>query len=86
MSDIQPLLQRQAAWQKNRERLSWPDKIHMVEALQKTLRQLRGSSDRLTISRTDSRKPNSPTYSLPLIVKCEIVWPLPSKTPLKSTP
>ena len=60
MSDIQPLLQRQAAWQKNRERLSWPDKIHLVESLQGTLRQLRSSSDRLPGTPMDSTKPRSP--------------------------
>lgn len=43
MSDLRHLFQRQAAWQKKRESLSWPDKIRMVEAMQGTLRQLRNS-------------------------------------------
>jgi hypothetical protein len=60
MSDIQPLLQRQAAWQKNRERLSWPEKIHMVEALQGALRQLRRSSNGLPGTPIDFTKPRSP--------------------------
>jgi hypothetical protein len=41
MSDSQHLLERQAEWQKNRARLSWPEKIRMVEALQETLRRFR---------------------------------------------
>jgi len=60
MSDIQPLLRRQAAWQKNRERLSWPDKIRMVEALQGTLRQLRSSRNRLPCTPINFTKPRRP--------------------------
>jgi hypothetical protein len=61
MSDLQHLFQRQAAWQKKRESLSWPDKIRMVEAMQGTLRQLRNSGDRLPNSRIpDSPKPDDP--------------------------
>jgi hypothetical protein len=41
MSDTLHLLRRQAAWQKNRSSLSWPDKIRMVGAMQETLRRLR---------------------------------------------
>jgi hypothetical protein len=46
MSDIRHLLQRQAAWQKKRETLSWPDKIRVVEAMQETLRLFRVVKDK----------------------------------------
>jgi hypothetical protein len=58
MSDIQHLLQHQAEWQKKRQRLSWADKIRMVEALQGSLRQLKSSEDSPRNSQPpDSRKP-----------------------------
>ena len=41
MSDMQHLLQRQAAWQKKRAALSWPEKIRMVEQIQESLHQIR---------------------------------------------
>jgi len=41
MNDSRRLLERQAEWQKNRARLSWPDKIRQVEALHETLRRFR---------------------------------------------
>jgi hypothetical protein len=44
MNSIQPLLDRQAAWQKRRAALSWAEKIRMVEAIQETLRQLKNSN------------------------------------------
>ena len=60
MNNIQPLLRRQAAWQKNRRHLSWPDKIHMVEALQKSLHQLKSSGKQIADTPTDSAKPRNP--------------------------
>jgi hypothetical protein len=41
MNNTQRLLQRQAAWQKNRAILSWPEKIRMAEAMQGTIHRLR---------------------------------------------
>jgi hypothetical protein len=43
MSEGQSLLKRQAAWQKSRKHLSWPDKVRMVESMHLSLRQLRNS-------------------------------------------
>ncbi len=60
MNDIQPLLRRQAAWQRNRRHLSWPDKIHMVEALQKSLHQLKSLGEQRTDTPTDSAKSRNP--------------------------
>jgi len=60
MSDTPNLLQRQAAWQKRRAALSWADKIRMVEAMQRTLRQLKNSGNRMRASRTpDPIKPQN---------------------------
>jgi hypothetical protein len=41
MLDIYELLQRQARWQRGRTRLSWPEKLRMVEAIQESVKQLR---------------------------------------------
>ena len=41
MPDIQELLQRQADWQRTRRRLSWPEKVRLVEAVHGTIRQFR---------------------------------------------
>jgi hypothetical protein len=41
MSEIQKLLQRQAAWQRTRARLSWAEKVHMAEAVRRSVLQLR---------------------------------------------
>jgi hypothetical protein len=38
---MQQLFRRQAAWQKARKSLSWPEKIRMVEAIRKSVEQLR---------------------------------------------
>jgi hypothetical protein len=60
MSDTRHLLERQAAWQKNRAALPWAKKIRMVEAMQGTLRQLRDSRNKLRDSRfQDSTKPSN---------------------------
>lgn len=41
MNNTRQLLERQAAWQKTRARLSWPEKIRQAELLRDTLLQLR---------------------------------------------
>jgi len=43
MSDIRPLLERQARWQKTRQALSWPEKIQMAERIRESARQLRAA-------------------------------------------
>jgi hypothetical protein len=60
MSEIRFLFERHAAWQKSRQRLSWPEKIHLVEALHKSLRQLKNSADRRPGAARDREKPRSP--------------------------
>ena len=41
MNDARALLERQAAWQKTRASLSWPEKIRQAELLRDTLLKLR---------------------------------------------
>jgi len=41
MNDRQPLLERQAEWQRNRAKLSWPEKMRIAEVLSRTLRSFR---------------------------------------------
>ena len=41
MSDVQDLIDRQAAWQQTRRRLSWPEKIRMAERAREDVRKLR---------------------------------------------
>ena len=41
MTDMRHSLERQAEWQKTRNRLSWPEKVRMAEAVRESLRQLR---------------------------------------------
>ena len=41
MNDARTLLERQAAWQKTRARLSWSEKIRQVEVLRDALLNLR---------------------------------------------
>ena len=41
MSEVINLLKRQAAWQKSRKDLSWPEKIRMAEAVRESVLQLR---------------------------------------------
>lgn len=41
MTENRSLCERQAEWQKGRARLSWPEKIRLVEDLRETLRWFR---------------------------------------------
>jgi hypothetical protein len=43
MIDVRSLLDRQAAWQKARRTLTWPEKIRMVEAVRMSIIRLRRS-------------------------------------------
>jgi hypothetical protein len=43
MTEIQQLLERQAAWQKERRNLSWEEKIRMIEDLRESIRVMRES-------------------------------------------
>jgi hypothetical protein len=44
MSDTQRTFERQAAWQRARKSLPWPEKIRMVEAIRDSIVLLRRSS------------------------------------------
>jgi hypothetical protein len=41
MSEIKKLVERQAAWQKGRTALTWPEKIRMAEAVRDWVARLR---------------------------------------------
>jgi hypothetical protein len=41
MTDIRKLSEKQAAWQKSRQALSWPEKIRMAEAIRESIVKLR---------------------------------------------
>jgi hypothetical protein len=61
MTDTRLLFERQEAWQKARKDLSWSQKIRLVEALQGSIRQLRG----LPCDRT--KQPTGPSGSNPAL-------------------
>jgi hypothetical protein len=44
MDEIQQLLNRQAAWQRSRQSLTWPEKIRMAAMVRESVKQLRASS------------------------------------------
>ena len=39
MSDLDPMLNRQAQWQKSRRSLTWPEKIRMAERVLESVRR-----------------------------------------------
>lgn len=41
MTEVERLLQRQAAWQKGRAQLTWPEKIRIAEQMRESLRRWR---------------------------------------------
>ena len=41
MTEVEQLLRRQAAWQKSRAGLTWPEKIRMAEQMRDSLKQWR---------------------------------------------
>lgn len=50
MTDVERLLQRQAAWQKSRTALTWPEKIRIAEQMRDSLRhwRIRSKSSEVT--------------------------------------
>ena len=48
MTEVERLLQRQAAWQKSREGLPWPEKIRIAEQMRDSLKQWRIQQTPLT--------------------------------------
>jgi hypothetical protein len=43
MDDVTELLERQAAWQKARKSLPWPEKIRIAEAVRDSIQQIRST-------------------------------------------
>jgi hypothetical protein len=43
MDDVMKLLERQAAWQKGRKTLPWPEKIRIAEAIRESILQIRST-------------------------------------------
>jgi hypothetical protein len=43
MDDVMKLLERQAAWQKGRKSLPWPEKIRIAEAVRESILQIRST-------------------------------------------
>jgi len=43
MDDVMKLLERQAAWQKGRKSLPWPEKIRIAEAIRESILQIRST-------------------------------------------
>jgi hypothetical protein len=41
MTDVEEMLIRQAAWQRSRQSLTWPEKIRMAEQVRDSVRKLR---------------------------------------------
>ena len=46
MTDIQDLLKRQAEWQAAKRRLSWSEKVRLVQALHDAIRQFQDMRSR----------------------------------------
>jgi hypothetical protein len=47
MDDVMKLLERQAAWQKGRKTLPWPEKIRIAEAIRESILQIRSTGPEL---------------------------------------
>jgi hypothetical protein len=43
MNDVKQLFERQAAWQKGRKSLPWPEKIRIAEAVRESILQIRST-------------------------------------------
>ena len=63
MNDVEQLLKRQARWQKNRQSLTWPEKIRLAERVRESLRQWRVASPSDHAEPAQALKPRSYEYS-----------------------
>ena len=59
MTETRKLLERQAAWQKGRAALTWPEKIHRVEAVREWAAQLSRARSPVTAAVSASRRPGT---------------------------
>jgi hypothetical protein len=57
-------MKRQAAWQKQRSQLSWPEKIRMAEAIRESVGRLRRQSS--TLEQSQLHSPADRNAELPL--------------------
>ena len=57
MAETRELLERQGAWQKGRAALTWPEKIHMAEAVREWAAQLSRARSPMTAAVSASRRP-----------------------------
>jgi len=55
-NDVKKLLERQAAWQKGRKSIPWPEKIRMVEAIRESILHIRSTGPGLTRETTVSER------------------------------
>jgi hypothetical protein len=59
MTETRKLLERQAAWQKGRAALTWPEKIHLAEAVREGVAQLSRARSPRTPAGSASRRPGT---------------------------
>ncbi len=59
MTETRKLLERQAAWQKGRAALTWPEKIHLAEAVREGAAQLSRARSPRTAAVSASRRPGT---------------------------
>jgi hypothetical protein len=52
--EVKKLLERQAAWQKGRKSLPWPEKIRIAEAVRESILQIRSTGPGLKREATGS--------------------------------
>jgi hypothetical protein len=57
--DVAALFRRQAAWQKTRASLSWPEKIRLAEQIRESITGLKAGAPRQT--KADRRDPQPPS-------------------------
>ncbi len=60
MDDVKKLFQRQAAWQKGRKSLPWPEKIRIAEEVRESILQIRGTGPGAERSAAVSRPDATP--------------------------
>jgi hypothetical protein len=59
MTETRKLLERQAAWQKGRAALTWPEKIRMAEAVREWAAKLSRARSLMTAVVSASRRPGT---------------------------
>ena len=57
MDDVKKLLERQAAWQRSRKVLSWPEKIQIAEAIRESVVKLRRTGPAIKPGAAASERP-----------------------------